>query len=464
MNETLSIPRIVIAGAASGVGKTSVMVGLLGALQQRGLKIAAFKCGPDYLDPTYHARLTGRASYNLDGWMMGRAGVLSTFTRAAAGADLALIEGVMGLFDGASATDDAGSTAEIARWLAAPVVLLLDASGLARTAEAVAYGFKHFAADVPVAGMICNRLGSRGHLDLIRQAVRSLTVLGGLPQENGLAFPARHLGLRTADRETIPETLLQGWARLTENWVDLEALLALARSAGPLPAAPLPAAPTAAARCRIGIARDAAFHFYYPENLRLLEQFGATLVEFSPLANACLPAVDALYLGGGYPEEFAGELQANASMRQAIRDFGASGRPIYAECGGLMYLTEAIVRRDGTSFAMTGLIPSRCRMFDKLQALGYVEVQTRAPSIWGQAQICFRGHQFRYSAMEPAQPTGVAYHYTVRRRRDGHILAEGYARHNVLGSYIHAHFASNPEMARGLVDTAVHGREAKRPK
>jgi cobyrinic acid a,c-diamide synthase len=451
----LAIPRLVIAGVASGVGKTTATVGLVRALRARGLEVAVFKCGPDYLDPTYHQRAAGRASHNLDGWLMGRAAVLETFTRAAAGADLAVIEGVMGLFDGVSPTGEEGSTAEIAKWLDAPVVLVVDAGGMARTVAALAAGFAGFDRDLSLAGLVANRVGSRGHLELLRQAQRTPPILGAFPAAEEHAFPSRHLGLRTADRDAVPDARLEAWGRLVEEWWSVEGLLALARAAPPLaPPAPAPA-PAAAPRCRLGVAFDEAFHFYYEHNLATLTALGAALVRFSPLHDADLPDVDGLYLGGGYPEVHAAALAANAPMKAAIAAFAGRGRPLYAECGGLMYLVQRLRTLDGASHAMVGLLPGEAVLSPRLEALGYVEVETQAPTILGPAGLRFRGHQFRYSRLEGAATTGLA--YSVRRRRGGEAFREGHAAGSVLGSYVHAHWASNRLVAEHFVESCARG-------
>src|SRR6185437_6133170 len=330
-----SIPRLLIAATGSGAGKTTATIAVIGALRARGMRVAAFKCGPDYLDPTYHRRATGAPSHNLDGWMMDRASVLATFARAAQGADIAVIEGMMGLFDGAAPTSDEGSSAEIAKWLAAPVLLVADASGMARTVAAVAHGFGDFDPKLNLAGLICNRVGSRGHLDLLRAASTKVPVLGGFPSEARLAFPERHLGLLSADDKSVAQPLLDAWADLAAQWIDLDAIVAIARSApmlsGPDAAELWPRSAAPASRCRIGVARDDAFHFYYEDNLRRLEAAGAELVRFAPTRETRLPEVDGLYFGGGYPEAHAAELSGNHAMITAVRDFARSAAPIYAE-------------------------------------------------------------------------------------------------------------------------------------
>ena len=447
------IPRLVIGGVASGVGKTTVTVALARALRARGLSVALFKCGPDYLDPTYHARAVGRPTHNLDGWMMGREAVCSTFLEATRDADVALVEGVMGLFDGTSPTGEEGSTAEIAKWLEAPVALVVDAGGMARSIAAVAAGFSHFDPALRVAGVIANRVGSRGHADILRKALGTSTFFGALPREAAHSFPERHLGLRTADEAVLPECLLEEWGKTASEWLSLDRLLELARSAPPLADEALAIrAAGVEPQVRIGIARDEAFHFYYVDNLRRLEALGATLVSFSPIHDRALPEVDGLYLGGGYPEIYAAELAGNASMRAQIAAFAERGAPIYAECGGLMYLSQAIRTLEGARHEMVGLLPSEAHMKDKLQALGYVEVETQARSLLGPKGTRFRGHQFRYSVLEPELPElEVERAYSLRRRRGGETSREGYLQRSVLASYVHAHWASNPNVAQSFV-------------
>jgi cobyrinic acid a,c-diamide synthase len=455
MANSITMPRLVVAGTASGIGKTSVMVGLARALRERGLKVVVFKCGPDYLDPTYHVRASGSTCHNLDGWMMGRDAVVGTFARACEGADIALVEGVMGLFDGVLPTSEEGSTAEIAKWLGAPVMLVVDVSGMARTVDAIARGVAAFDPELRLAGIFCNRVGSRGHLDILRRALSDLPVLGALPNEPALTFPERHLGLRTADEQAVPNSILSELGRITGEWCDLDAILTVARAAPPV-SCQLSAQADAASssRCRIGVAFDEAFHFYYEYNLHLLKSLGAELVYFSPISDRGLPDVNGLYIGGGYPEIHAEALSANRSMREQISAFAADGWTIYAECGGLMYLCDAIKTLDGQRYPMAGVIPAHAVMHERLQALGYVEVETQAASALGPAGLRFRGHQFRYSELQPLKDR-IDCAYRVVRRRDGQVVPEGYTVKNTLASYVHAHWASNPTIAERLVDACV---------
>ncbi len=438
--------RLVIAGVASGVGKTTVSVALTAALRARGYKVATFKCGPDYLDPTWLERASGRASHNLDGWMMGHEAVLGTFARASAGCDVAVIEGMMGLYDGASASSDEGSAAEIARWLSAPVVAVADCWAIARTLAAVGVGLRAFDPRLNLAGLFANRVGGRAHLQLLIDACRdSVPVVGGLPRQDQLIFSERHLGLHHAAQSQVDPS---AWGALLEEWGAVDSLLAVARSAPPLELAASPSLP-GATKCRIAVARDAAFHFYYDDNLARLQSLGAELRFFSPLGDASLPPADAVYLGGGYPELHANALAANRSMRASLAAFGG---PIYAECGGLMYLCRALRTLDGVTHEMVGLVDATAVMTPSLQALGYVEVETTAPTLLGAAGVRFRGHQFRHCTLDKDPPSGA---YRVRRFSDGAEHVEAWGGGRVLGSWVHAHWASSPAAAEGFVRAAT---------
>lgn len=448
-------PRLLIAGVSSGVGKTTFTLGLCAALRRRGVGVSVFKCGPDYLDPTYHRVASGRSVHNLDSWLMRQPALVSTFLRQAG--EVSLIEGVMGLFDGLSPVSSAGSSAEIAGWLAAPVALVCDASGMARSVAALAHGFASFDPELRVAALVCNRVGSRGHFELLERACSARPglppLLGSLRKQPGACFPERHLGLRTA-RELDLDAAIDTWAREVESGCDVDGLLALAQGAPPLSSV-VALEPAAPPRCRIGVADDAAFHFYYDANLHLLERAGAELVRFSPLSDAACPDVDGLYLGGGYPELHARELSRNQGMLESLRAHARRGRPIYAECGGLMYLCEAIVTLEGEAHPMLGLVRGKAIMASQLRALGYVEVVTRDASPLGPAGTRFRGHQFRYSHLEEAAAPD---RYDMTIARSGAHQAEGYGAGPVLGSYVHAHWAECPEIPRQLVECCIQSR------
>lgn len=454
---TAAPARLVIGGVSSGVGKTTIALGLARAFRAKGLKVAVFKCGPDYLDPTYLRLASGSPAHNLDGWMMGQQAVTSTFLQQAKGADIAIIEGVMGLFDGASPTEEAGSTAQIAKWLGAPVLLAADVSGMARSIAALAQGFAQFDPDLNVGGLIVNRAGSPSHVDLLKRAQTSPPILGGLVKKPDLVLPGRHLGLHAATASPETESLLSAWGAEVNERFDLDAVLALARTAPSLDLAGEDSGkkPTAlGVRCRIGVARDAAFHFYYPDNLRRLEALGVELVPFSPIADAELPKVDGLYIGGGYPELYAEQLAGNRSMRRSVLQFADSERPVYAECGGMMYLTEQLQTLDGRRHEMVGVFDARAVMSPKLKALGYVEATLRHDSILGAAGQTFKGHQFRYSELE-GKLSRAEMLYDVQKRRGGAPFAEGYQRGKVVASYVHAHWASNPQIAESWVQSCI---------
>lgn len=444
------IRRLTIAAPASGCGKTTITLALLAALSRRGLRVAPFKVGPDFIDPGHHARACGRISRNLDGWMCGEQWVRKTFDQGCAGAELALIEGVMGLFDGAAGDSEVGSSAEVAKWLGSPVLLVIDARAQARSAAAVLQGFANFDPQLQVAGVIFNRVGSPGHAEMLREAVASVPglppVLGCLPRSEELALPERHLGLVTAEDAGCEDAFFARLADWIERHVDLEALLVMAAQAPEAPSPPAPLPPGEGLGVRLAVARDAAFCFYYPDNLELLEAAGAELVFFSPLADEQLPAaIDGLYLGGGYPELHAASLAANVGLRRQIHAAATAGLPVYAECGGFMYLSEAI-----NELPMVGVFPARARMLPRRRALGYREVTLSAASPLGPAGARARGHEFHYSELE--LPDSVPRCYQLTRRQGETVGSEGYRIGNVLGSYVHLHFGSNPQLAENFVN------------
>ena len=460
---------LVVAGTASGVGKTSVTLGLLSALRRRGLRVQAFKVGPDFIDPGLHEVASGRASYNLDGWMCGREVVLATVARRAADADVAIVEGVMGCFDGIDGTSDAGSTAQIARWLGAPVVLVVDAGAQSRSAAATVLGFERFDPALNVAAVIVNRVGSDTHARWVSEAIRAAcraVPVGAIPRDDAWwAMPERHLGLLTAADGVLAGERLVRMADTVERSVDLERLLSLASplswGAGP-PTSQLRSTPgnpgrTSMPRATIGIARDHAFQFYYAENLDLLREAGADLVEWSPLADGEPPDVDGLYFGGGYPELDAQHLADNARCRQSVRRFALDpGRPVYAECGGLMYLAESLEDADGRVHEMVGLLPARVTMRPPRMSLGYLGVTLTAPTPLGPAGTVARGQEFHFSTLSLV-PASVPRAYGVTAP-GGATRAEGYVVGRSLMSYVHLHFASNPALARGFVDACAAAR------
>ncbi len=450
----------VIAGTQSGVGKTTLTIGLLAALRKRGLSVQPFKIGPDFIDPGHHTAVTGVPSRNLDGWMLSRAYNTAVFNRSLQGHDVGVVEGMMGLFDGYDGKSEAGSTAEMAKWLGLPVLLVIDTSALARSVAAVIHGFQHFDPALNVAGVIFNKIGGRGHLRYLEEAVRdvpNITVLGGLPSDEAITLPERHLGLVTTEERQLSVEQIDHLAGVIEEHLDLSSLLRLNTFSQPPTPDPQsqPDRASPASPVRFGIARDEAFCFYYPDNLELLEQAGATLVFFSPLHDPQLPPnLHGLYLGGGYPEVHARTLAANTTMRQEIKDFIQDGRTVYAECGGFMYLTQGIQDVEGHDFPMVGIYPTGVRMRSRLSALGYTEVAI-PPTNGLFPALRVRGHEFHYSELVPdltVKQTRTL--YEVCQRTAEATRPEGYMYKRCLASYIHLHFGSNPTFAQQLVRLA----------
>ncbi len=446
-----SLPRFVIAAPMSGSGKSTLTAGLIAALAQAHV-VQPFKVGPDYIDPMYHTLASGRAAHNLDSWMLGHDDVTALFARASADAHIAVIEGVMGLYDGYEATTETGSTAEVAKLLNAPVILVLDASRMARSAGAIVLGFRDYDPDLTLAGVICNRVGSDQHAAWVTEAIEAVgvPVLGCIPRNPNLHLPERHLGLYTvAEREGEVQQFLTAAAKAVTTHVDLARVWDVAHSAGGLSAAPVPTKlPTP--HVRLAVAHDEAFCFYYADNFDRLRAAGAEIAFFSPLRDKTLPAdVAGLYLGGGYPELYARQLAANEPMRSAVREAIASGLPTYAECGGLMVLAESLTDADGQSHPMVGAVAGSTAMVGRM-TLGYREVTATANNLLMQAGDSARGHEFHYSAWVDAPAQADAYHVT--SRRSGQTYTEGIANGNLLASYIHLHFGSNPTLASNFVD------------
>jgi cobyrinic acid a,c-diamide synthase len=445
-----STKGFVIAGPASGVGKTTVALSLMAALRKRGLTVRPFKCGPDFIDGGHQARVCGRPSRNLDGWMLSAEANRQIFYRNAADADVCVVEGVMGLFDGVDGKSEAGSTAEIAKWLGLPVILVVDASAMARSAAALVRGFESFDPALKVAGVIFNKVGGATHYRMLSDAVTTsanAVPIGYLPGDERIHIAERYLGLVTAGENLLPDSMLALLGELAESHIDLDQLLACAMSI------------TAAAddqtqrtqhestvSLRLGVARDKAFCFYYEDNLDALREAGAEIIEFSPLEDSSLPtALDVLYFGGGYPELFAKQLSGNRPMLASIKRAAEDGLPIYAECGGLMYLAREIVTKDDASFPMAGVLPITVQMTERLVNFGYTEVSFTSDCLIGPAGAKARGHSFHCSRI--ADVGSVEYAYQARNSMTGREEPDGLRVKNVLASYIHLHFLSNPAMA-----------------
>jgi cobyrinic acid a,c-diamide synthase len=507
------IPRIVIAGASSNVGKTTVAAGLIAALRQRGLIVQPFKCGPDYVDPSYHERAAGRPCRNLDTWMLSDTQLLDSFARACQDADIAVVEGVMGLYDGSDWHDERGSTAQIAKLLAAPVLLVLDISGSARSAAAVALGYQNFDPAIAIQGVVLNFAGSERHAQGCAEAIASATalpMLGWLPRDLQLRIPERHLGLVPGGEQVDSDALIAEMAAAVSARFDVAGIVAAARHAAvgvessdgrgagaavasdsgagdtqgavsvtsggarepaaverahdgvreapsgtPASAKQSRPAPGRAPHPIIAVARDEAFCFYYPENLELLIEEGAKVEFFSPLRGE-RPAANAagVYLGGGYPELHGPALASNTGLWNALKDLHAADAPIYAECGGFMVLTEALTDSDGHEWPMAGLLRGFARMSGKLAALGYRHATALRSNLLVESGDSLRGHEFRYSSwIRDANVADDTAAWQVRGTRgDAPIDAVGYASGNLLASYLHVHFGQRRELATRFVE------------
>lgn len=439
-----------VAGTGSGVGKTSIAMGITRALTRRGFVVQPFKTGPDYLDPSYLSIAAGRPCFNLDVWMMGVDHVRRIFEEAISDADVAVVEGVMGLYDGASVESDWGSSAHLAHVLGIPTLLAIDAAGMARTIAPLVSGCLAFGDGLLCAGVVANRVGSTGHGKLLEKALTSqgLPPLLGAIQKNSLpTLPERHLGLVTAENTRDTESIIDQLADGCEQYMDLDQLLARSR-VDIRTHKPAPATKPALPELRLAVAQDAAFHFTYPDNLRALEAAGTRLCRFSPLKDEQLPdEVDGIYLPGGYPELYARQLSQNQSMRAAIQSFSHTGGLVYAECGGLMYLGDGIMDGDGKTWPMVGIIPIVTAIRKRLKALGYNEVTFTHPCLWGAPGLTLRGHAFHYSEIvsEQLEAGGWKRAYRLSRPNRNTSTQEGLSKGNVLASYVHLHWAANPD-------------------
>lgn len=473
------IARVVIAGTSSGAGKTTVACGLIGALRARGARVQGFKVGPDYIDPSHHALASGRPGRNLDAFLSGPELIAPLVRHGSEGAEIAVIEGVMGMFDGASGRGELASTAHVAKLLRAPALLVLDAAAMARSAAAIVHGYRTFDPDVDVAGVIFNRVGSDHHEQLLREALEPLgvPVLGALRRDERMATPERHLGLVPAgEREAAAREALGALAEAMARYTDLEGIERIARGAPELAGATWSASPDGAPAAgapageldapgggaRIALAAGPAFSFHYEENLELLRAAGAELAPFDPLSDESLPEdASALLLAGGFPEVYGAELEANAGLRAQVAAFAASGRPVLAECGGLLYLAQEL---DGHE--MCGALPLRARMRERL-TLGYREAVAASATPWLDAGERVRGHEFHYTQVEPAGAVadgapdasasagaspGLAPAWTLSAR--GNVRAEGYAGGGIQASYLHVHWAAHPQLARRFARAA----------
>ncbi len=461
MSSSFPLRGFVVAATGSGSGKTTITMALLAWLNSRGITVAPFKVGPDFIDPGHHTKIAGRISVNLDSWMLTRAYNRYLFEKASCGMDIALAEGVMGLFDGYDGVSETGSTAQMAKWLGLPVVLILDAKGMARSAAAMVKGFETFDPDLELAGVIFSRTGSQVHYEYLKTAVEkhcTTKVLGHMPRNDGIVMPERHLGLVTADEREISAKVLDTLVSMVDENLDMDRFIAGLKPVSPVSsqnrdADPLPTRPTGSGDGPlIALARDEAFCFYYQDNIDQLKAWGARIVEFSPLRQDHLPrGIDGIYLGGGYPEVHAKTLSERKDLLAEIKRLSLSGLPIYGECGGFMFLCRQVMDGDAI-YPMAGCFDFSIQMSRRLRALGYREIVLQEDTLIGKKGDVIRGHEFHYSAIRDTEPPVCAENVYQVRSRSGQALAlKGYQTGQTLGSYMHVHFGSNPGCARQFV-------------
>lgn len=436
-----------LAGTGSGCGKTTVTLGLLTLLQRRDLRVQPYKVGPDYLDTGWHTALCGVASRNLDGFMLPPSTLNALFGEQMQQADIAVIEGVMGLYDGYGTDPNYCSSAAMAKQLGCPVILLVDGKAVSTSIAATVMGFQHFDPSLNIAGVIVNRVNSDSHFQLLKNAIErycGLPVLGYVPCAQGVSLPERHLGLVTARESLIDGQPWQDFAATLERTLDVDRLLELS-VLNRLPPGEWPPMPASGEGLTLAVADDEAFNFYYPDNLALLERAGVTLIRFSPLHDAVLPDCQMIWLGGGYPELHARALAANAPMLAQLWAAHERGVAIYAECGGLMYLGSTLEDAQGEVHAMANILPGDSKMGKRLTRFGYCEAQAEQQTLLAAPGEVLRGHEFHYSDFTARLPAAMA----CRKTRDGVVLQQwqgGWQLGNTFASYLHVHFAQHPAM------------------
>jgi cobyrinic acid a,c-diamide synthase len=457
--------QFLVSAAHKSSGKTTVSIGLAAALRRRNLVVQPYKKGPDYIDPLWLSAAAGRACRNLDPYLASLDDVRAAFRQNVGGADVALVEGNKGLYDGL-AIDGSNSNAALAAALELPVILVLDARGMTRGIAPLILGYQAFDRSIRIAGVILNRLGGARHEAKLRAVIEHYTdvaVLGALHEREDLAIEERHLGLKPATEAAEADRRIAALADAVQAGVDIERLLAL--TAGErAPVAVEPAAAGSAEPLRVGIARDRAFGFYYAEDLENLQRAGAQLVTFDTLAERALPAVDALFIGGGFPEVFAAELAANQTLRRSIREAIEGGLPTYAECGGLMYLARSITWK-GVTYPMVGALPGDVAMEPRPVGRGYVHLEETPAHPWPQRRTgTIRAHEFHYSRLQNLAP-GVRFAYRMRRGHGVDGAHDGVVHRNVLASYAHLRSVAGCEWPARFVAfaRAVRGANAGLP-
>ena len=435
-------------------------------LADQGYKVAPFKVGPDFIDPGHHTKIAGKTSFNLDSWMLSRAYNTKVFNENTQNMDIAVVEGVMGLFDGYDGLSEAGSTAQMAKWLNLPVVLIVSAKGKARSAAAIVKGFEAFDRDLKIAGVIFSKTGSMRHYEYLKKAVEqncTTKCLGFMPRNDSIIMPERHLGLVTSDEFDIQKKTLSTLSSMVRDHIDMTGLVnGLDSVDTSCKMAPEGYGLDRKQRPTIAVARDKAFCFYYQDNIDLLKKFGANIVDFSPLNDDALPRdIDGIYLGGGYPEVFAEQLSKKTNLLREIKKNSVSHMPIYGECGGFMFLCNALSKMDGAQkYPMTNCFNFRVQMSKRLRSLGYREITLKKDTIIGKKGEVLKGHEFHYSSLE-SQKNDIPDVYQVTSRAGQDLALKGYQVHNTLGSYLHVHFGSNQGCAKQFVDICREFKDKK---
>ena len=435
--------KLLIAGVASGVGKTTISLGIMKALQVRGFKVQPYKVGPDYIDTAYHTEVTGRASRNLDLYMLEEEQVKYLFNRSMQEADIAVVEGVMGLYDGKGSCIDECSSASVAKLLKLPVILVIDAKAMAASSAAMVLGYKMIDPEVNIVGVIANGVKTESHFNLVKASIEKychIPVIGYLPPEDIFSLPSRHLGLVPSEELEALEEKMQPLAKAVEKYINLDLLLQLAESEE-VTSTFQPTIKQERSLKIMAVAYDEAFHFYYQDNLQLLEDLEIKLIYFSPLSDKIIPKCDLIYIGGGFPEVFAADLEANKAMRRALREAHDNNIPIYAECGGLMYLGERLIDYEGKSYEMVGVFKGESRMTKGLKRFGYCFGTAQEDTILSNKGQTLKGHEFHHSEFYTDEKAV----YKMQKNKDGETWLGGYKKGNTLATYLHLHFYSHLE-------------------
>ena len=464
----MKFPRIVLAGTQSGVGKTTLSIGIMAALKKRGFSLQPYKVGPDYIDPSFHSFVTGNKSRNLDSWMLPEKEIQYLFGKNAMDKDLAIIEGVMGLYDGHGSQGHQGSTAHVSKILRSPVILIINGSGMAASAAAQVLGYKLYDREVDIQGVIINQVSGEKHYQILKDAIERdvrIPCIGYMVKNSKVELKSRHLGLIPTVELDGLQSKIDQVAEMVEKTIDLDAIVEIASKAEKIHyegthnlfrGSPV----------NLGVAMDEAFHFYYEDNLELLRELGANLIFFSPLRDAKLPEnLQGLYIGGGFPEVFGEQLQGNKGMRESIHQAVREGLPTYAECGGLMYLTKAIFDLKGQRYEMVGVLETEAKMTEKLQRFGYIDIHIEKGTILSSQPYQTKAHEFHRSRVE--ENSGLVYAYRVEKHRNGELQDAwkcGLVKENVLAGYGHIHFYSNQSLAKDFVESCrqFKGREREK--